>query len=165
MRKSGIPELRQARSQEIFCRNLLKNYFKRGIITKVQGLAQLGRHACFGRTPLKKKKPKTSTCANFRQLIKIKKAVKCAFANIFDRRKQLNNRRGVAQPVGRGIWDAEAASSSLATPTKNPLKRLISEDFFTFGGFLSAAEKRKAIAKSPQITEDPPKKAGLRQIH
>ena len=36
---------------------------------------------------------------------------------------------GVAQLVGRHIWDVEAARSSRATRTKSPLKLLISEGF------------------------------------
>ena len=32
---------------------------------------------------------------------------------------QFNNYRGVAQLIARRIWDAEAASLSLATPTKS----------------------------------------------
>lgn len=36
---------------------------------------------------------------------------------------------GVAQLVGRHIWDVEAARSSRATRTKIPLKSLISEGF------------------------------------
>ena len=39
---------------------------------------------------------------------------------------------GVAQLVGRHIWDVEAARSSRATRTKIPLKSLISEGFFLF---------------------------------
>ena len=39
---------------------------------------------------------------------------------------------GVAQLVGRDIWDHEAESLSLSTRTKTPLKSLISEGFFLF---------------------------------
>ena len=39
---------------------------------------------------------------------------------------------GVAQLVGRHIWDVEAARSSRATRTKIPLKSTISEGFFLF---------------------------------
>lgn len=37
---------------------------------------------------------------------------------------------GVAQLVGRHIWDVEAGRSSRPTRTKSPLKSAISEDFF-----------------------------------
>lgn len=43
-----------------------------------------------------------------------------------------NEYPGVAQLVGRHIWDVEAARSSRATRTKTPLKLLISEGFFLF---------------------------------
>ena len=36
---------------------------------------------------------------------------------------------GVAQLVGRDIWDQEAVRSSRTTRTKSPLKSLISEGF------------------------------------
>lgn len=39
---------------------------------------------------------------------------------------------GVAQLVGRDIWDQEAGRSSRPTRTKIPLKSLISEGFFLF---------------------------------
>lgn len=41
----------------------------------------------------------------------------------------LINYRGVAQLVARDIWDVEAAGSNPVTPTKNPLKPSVSEDF------------------------------------
>ena len=37
---------------------------------------------------------------------------------------------GVVQLIERVVWDHEAASLSLATRTKTPLKSLISEGFF-----------------------------------
>ena len=50
---------------------------------------------------------------------------------------------GVAQLVGRHIWDVEAARSSRATRTKTPLKSLISEGFFLFFVYCGAeGEKR-----------------------
>lgn len=39
---------------------------------------------------------------------------------------------GVVQLIERVVWDHEAASLSLATRTKTPLKSLISEGFFLF---------------------------------
>ena len=39
---------------------------------------------------------------------------------------------GVAQLVGRDIWDQETVRSSRTTRTKTPLKSLISEGFFLF---------------------------------
>ena len=39
---------------------------------------------------------------------------------------------GVAQLVGRDIWDVEVGCSSHLTRTKTPLKSLISEGFFLF---------------------------------
>ena len=39
---------------------------------------------------------------------------------------------GVVQLIERVVWDHEAASLSLATRTKIPLKSLISEGFFLF---------------------------------
>lgn len=39
---------------------------------------------------------------------------------------------GVAQLVGRDIWDVEVGCSSHLTRTKIPLKSLISEGFFLF---------------------------------
>ena len=39
---------------------------------------------------------------------------------------------GVAQLVGRDIWDVEVGCSSHLTRTKIPLKLLISEGFFLF---------------------------------
>lgn len=41
-----------------------------------------------------------------------------------------NQYPGVAQLVGRHIWDVEAGRSSRPTRTKSPLKSAISEDFF-----------------------------------
>ena len=62
---------------------------------------------------------------------KEKSSQKCVWPQIWPlTRPQFNNYRGVAQLIARRIWDAEAASLSLATPTKNPLKRL------GFRGFL-----------------------------
>ena len=53
----------------------------------------------------------------------------CLTTDLTTTRPQFNNYRGVAQLIARRIWDAEAASLSLATPTKNPLKPSVSEDF------------------------------------
>ena len=51
---------------------------------------------------------------------------------------------GVAQLVGRHIWDVEAARSSRATRTKIPLKSLISEGF-SYSLSIAAQEVRAAI--------------------
>mgnify|MGYP001091304658 FL=1 len=57
---------------------------------------------------------------------------------------------GVAQLVGRDIWDVEVGCSSHLTRTKIPLKSLISEGFFLFfvycGAKFEKAEKHSAIA-------------------
>ena len=45
---------------------------------------------------------------------------------------------GVAQLVGRDIWDVEVGCSSHLTRTKIPLKSLISEEFFLFFGYCGA---------------------------
>ena len=45
---------------------------------------------------------------------------------------------GVAQLVGRDIWDVEVGCSSHLTRTKIPLKSLISEGFFLFFGYCGA---------------------------
>lgn len=45
---------------------------------------------------------------------------------------------GVAQLVGRDIWDVEVGCSSHLTRTKIPLKSLISEGFFLFLGYCGA---------------------------
>ena len=45
---------------------------------------------------------------------------------------------GVAQLVGRDIWDVEVGCSSHLTRTKTPLKSLISEGFFLFFGYCGA---------------------------
>ena len=45
---------------------------------------------------------------------------------------------GVAQLVGRDIWDVEVGCSSHLTRTKIPLKSLISEGFFLFFVYCSA---------------------------
>ena len=45
---------------------------------------------------------------------------------------------GVAQLVGRDIWDVEVGCSSHLTRTKIPLKSLISEGFFLFFVFCGA---------------------------
>ena len=46
---------------------------------------------------------------------------------------------GVAQLVGRDIWDVEVGCSSHLTRTKIPLKLLISEGFFLFFVYCGAA--------------------------
>ena len=48
----------------------------------------------------------------------------------------------MAQLVARDIWDVDAAGSNPVTPTKNTLKRPVSEDFS-----LSAALQMPAIKK------------------
>ena len=57
---------------------------------------------------------------------------------------------GVAQLVGRDIWDVEVGCSSHLTRTKIPLELLISEGFFLFfvycGAKFEKAEKHSAIA-------------------
>ena len=47
---------------------------------------------------------------------------------------------GVAQLVGRDIWDVEVGCSSHLTRTKTPLKSLISEGFFLFFVYCGAKE-------------------------
>ena len=47
---------------------------------------------------------------------------------------------GVAQLVGRDIWDVEVGCSSHLTRTKIPLKLLISEGFFLFFVYCGAKE-------------------------
>ena len=46
---------------------------------------------------------------------------------------------GVAQLVGRDIWDVEVGCSSHLTRTKIPLKSLISEGFFLFFVYCGAS--------------------------
>ena len=46
---------------------------------------------------------------------------------------------GIAKLVSRLVWDHEAASLSLATRTKIPLKLLISEGFFLFFVYCGAS--------------------------
>ena len=50
---------------------------------------------------------------------------------------------GVAQLVGRDIWDVEVGCSSHLTRTKIPLKSLISEGFFLFFVSASATERTR----------------------
>ena len=94
------------------------------------------RRAAFGsidgvRTARKRKPPKTLQPCGFRAVWKTKNSgQKCVWPQIWPpTRPQLNNYRGVAQLVARDIWDVEAGSSSLPTPTNNPLKQLVLEDF------------------------------------
>lgn len=55
---------------------------------------------------------------------------------------------GVAQLVGRDIWDVEVGCSSHLTRTKIPLKSLISEGFFLFFVYCDA-ESESAILNIP----------------
>ena len=49
---------------------------------------------------------------------------------------------GVAQLVGRDIWDQETGRSSRTTRAKSPLKSLISEGFFLFFVYCGAGVVR-----------------------
>ena len=49
---------------------------------------------------------------------------------------------GVVQLIERVVWDHEAASLSLATRTKTPLKSLISEGFFLFFVYCGARDEK-----------------------
>ena len=55
---------------------------------------------------------------------------------------QKNEYPGVAQLVGRDIWDVEVGCSSHLTRTKIPLKLLISEGFFLFFVYCGAGFER-----------------------
>ena len=55
---------------------------------------------------------------------------------------------GVAQLVGRDIWDVEVGCSSHLTRTKIPLKSTISEGFFLFFVYCGA-ESESAILNIP----------------
>ena len=81
--------------------------------------------------PEKENRRKLFNSADFGQFLRIQKAVKSVLDHIFDHLRDHNliAYRGVAQLIARRIWDAEAASLSLATPTNNPLKQLVLEDF------------------------------------
>ena len=54
---------------------------------------------------------------------------------------------GVAQLVGRDIWDVEVGCSSHLTRTKTPLKSLISEGFFLFFVYCGAISELLSTAK------------------
>ena len=54
---------------------------------------------------------------------------------------------GVAQLVGRDIWDVEVGCSSHLTRTKIPLKSTISEGFFLFFGYCGAISELLSTAK------------------
>ena len=54
---------------------------------------------------------------------------------------------GVAQLVGRDIWDVEVGCSSHLTRTKIPLKSLISEGFFLFFVYCGAISELLSTAK------------------
>ena len=56
---------------------------------------------------------------------------------------------GVAQLVGRDIWDVEVGCSSHLTRTKIPLKSLISEGFSY--SLSIAAQDLRAVARSRQF--------------
>ena len=50
---------------------------------------------------------------------------------VFRKNNKVKNQiyRGVAQLVARLLWEQDAGCSSHLTPTKNPLKQLVLEDF------------------------------------
>ena len=52
---------------------------------------------------------------------------------------------GVAQLVGRDIWDVEVGCSSHLTRTKIPLKSLISEGFFLFFVYCGAESEKTIV--------------------
>ena len=54
---------------------------------------------------------------------------------------------GVAQLVGRDIWDVEVGCSSHLTRTKIPLKLLISEGFFLFFVYCGVISELLSTAK------------------
>ena len=56
---------------------------------------------------------------------------------------------GVAQLVGRDIWDVEVGCSSHLTRTKNPLKSAISEGFSY--SLSIAAQDLRTVARSRQL--------------
>ena len=58
---------------------------------------------------------------------------------------------GVAQLVGRDIWDVEVGCSSHLTRTKIPLKSLISEGFFLF--FVYCGAKGEAETKYTTLAQ------------
>lgn len=56
---------------------------------------------------------------------------------------------GVAQLVGRDIWDVEVGCSSHLTRTKIPLKLLISEGFFLFFVYCGVIGERPSLTGMP----------------
>ena len=52
---------------------------------------------------------------------------------------------GVAQLVGRDIWDVEVGCSSHLTRTKTPLKSTISEGFFLFFVYCGAESEKTIV--------------------
>ena len=62
---------------------------------------------------------------------------------------------GVAQLVGRDIWDVEVGCSSHLTRTKTPLKSLISEGFFLFFVYCGAEGEKRIfnVCQIENITE------------
>ena len=58
---------------------------------------------------------------------------------------QKNEYPGVAQLVGRDIWDVEVGCSSHLTRTKTPLKSLISEGFFLFFVYCGAESEKTIV--------------------
>ena len=64
---------------------------------------------------------------------------------------QKNEYPGVAQLVGRDIWDVEVGCSSHLTRTKIPLKSWISEGFFLF--FVYCDAKGEAETKYTTLAQ------------
>ena len=58
---------------------------------------------------------------------------------------------GVAQLVGRDIWDVEVGCSSHLTRTKAPLKSTISEGFFLFIVYCGAISELLSAVKSSAL--------------
>ena len=56
----------------------------------------------------------------------------------------------MAQLVARDIWDVDAAGSNPVTPTKNPLKQLVSEDF-SFGSCKQKKERYESFRTVPFV--------------
>ena len=56
----------------------------------------------------------------------------------------------MAQLVARDIWDVDAAGSNPVTPTKNPLRPLVSEDF-SLGSCKQKKERYESFRTVPFV--------------